>query len=63
MPYTIRGYAIAGGGRRIERVDISLDGGFTWVQTNLAHVPARHVPRRAANLPASFASVSSIIAR
>jgi hypothetical protein len=32
VPYVIRGYAMAGGGRRIERVDLSLDGGFTWVR-------------------------------
>ncbi|XP_071479700.1 sulfite oxidase, mitochondrial-like [Diadema antillarum] len=29
-PYTIKGYAISGGGRRITRVDVSLDGGKSW---------------------------------
>ena len=28
--YSIRGYAYAGGGRRINRVEISLDHGKTW---------------------------------
>eukprot|EP00897_Mesotaenium_endlicherianum_P005648 jgi/Mesen1/5110/ME000254S04137 len=27
---TVRGYALSGGGRGIERVDVSLDGGATW---------------------------------
>ncbi|KAI8871807.1 molybdopterin binding oxidoreductase [Ramicandelaber brevisporus] len=31
-PYTIRGYAISGGGRRVDRVDVSLDGGKTWLE-------------------------------
>ncbi|GAM17265.1 hypothetical protein SAMD00019534_004400 [Acytostelium subglobosum LB1] len=30
LPFTLYGYATAGGGRKIERVDISLDGGQTW---------------------------------
>ncbi|XP_041458389.1 sulfite oxidase-like [Lytechinus variegatus] len=29
-PYTIKGYALSGGGRRIIRVDVSLDGGKRW---------------------------------
>jgi len=29
--YRIRGYAYAGGGRRIERVEVSLDAGKTWL--------------------------------
>ena len=32
-PYTIRGFAIGGGGRQIVRVDVSIDGGKTWVRT------------------------------
>jgi len=28
----IRGYALSGGGRGIERVDVSVDGGKTWVE-------------------------------
>jgi sulfite oxidase len=30
--YDIRGYAFSGGGRGVERVDVSLDGGETWRQ-------------------------------
>lgn len=29
---TIKGYALTGGGRGIERVDISTDGGKTWME-------------------------------
>ncbi|KAI9593921.1 Mo-co oxidoreductase dimerization domain-containing protein [Syncephalis fuscata] len=36
-PITIRGYAISGGGRAIERVDVSLDGGKTWGLAELYH--------------------------
>ena len=32
---TIRGYAWAGGGRSIIRVDVSIDGGYTWQQADL----------------------------
>ena len=28
--YTIRGYAYAGGGKRVNRVEISLDNGESW---------------------------------
>ena len=31
----VRGYAVAGGGRRVERVDVSSDGGRSWVQADL----------------------------
>ncbi|KAL6953176.1 sulfite oxidase, partial [Sarracenia purpurea var. burkii] len=31
---TIKGYAASGGGRGIERVDISIDGGKTWVEAS-----------------------------
>lgn len=34
-PVPVRGYAIAGGGRRVERVDVSPDKGRTWVQAEL----------------------------
>jgi sulfite oxidase len=30
----IAGYAVSGGGRGIERVDISVDGGKTWVEAH-----------------------------
>lgn len=33
--YNLRGYAYAGGGRRVNRVEYSLDGGYLW---NLANV-------------------------
>ncbi|GMH06843.1 hypothetical protein Nepgr_008683 [Nepenthes gracilis] len=29
---TVKGYAVSGGGRGIERVDVSVDGGKTWVE-------------------------------
>ncbi len=32
---TIRGYALTGRGCRIERVDLSIDGGLTWMTANL----------------------------
>lgn len=32
----LRGYAITGGGRRIERVDLTADGGRTWQQADLS---------------------------
>ncbi|KAH6823777.1 sulfite oxidase [Perilla frutescens var. hirtella] len=31
---TVKGYAASGGGRGIERVDISIDGGKTWVEAS-----------------------------
>jgi sulfite oxidase len=34
-PLTVRGWALAGDGRSIGRVDVSLDGGRTWRQANL----------------------------
>eukprot|EP00240_Pyramimonas_obovata_P001509 CAMPEP_0118935022 /NCGR_PEP_ID=MMETSP1169-20130426/14724_1 /TAXON_ID=36882 /ORGANISM="Pyramimonas obovata, Strain CCMP722" /LENGTH=495 /DNA_ID=CAMNT_0006878003 /DNA_START=123 /DNA_END=1607 /DNA_ORIENTATION=+ len=44
--YTIKGYAYSGGGRRVIRVEISLDGGMSWA---LADVTERETPRWAAN--------------
>ena len=35
-PVEVRGYATAGGGRRIERVEVSADGGKSWVQADLS---------------------------
>ncbi|GAQ79127.1 sulfite oxidase [Klebsormidium nitens] len=29
---TVKGYALSGGGRKIERVDVSVDGGATWAE-------------------------------
>lgn len=34
MQVTISGYAVSGGGRGIERADISVDGGKTWVEAS-----------------------------
>ncbi|CAK9143310.1 unnamed protein product [Ilex paraguariensis] len=31
---TIKGYAVTGGGRGIERVDVSIDGGKTWLEAS-----------------------------
>ncbi|XVF60035.1 hypothetical protein PTKIN_Ptkin08bG0010500 [Pterospermum kingtungense] len=31
---TVSGYAVSGGGRGIERVDVSIDGGRTWVEAS-----------------------------
>jgi sulfite oxidase len=34
-PLEVTGYAFAGGRRKVERVDLSIDGGRTWSQANL----------------------------
>lgn len=34
MQIRIAGYAVSGGGRGIERVDVSIDGGKTWFEAN-----------------------------
>ncbi|CAL5354438.1 unnamed protein product [Camellia sinensis] len=31
---TVKGYAVSGGGRAIKRVDVSIDGGRTWVEAS-----------------------------
>lgn len=31
---SIKGYAVSGGGRGIERVDVSIDGGKTWIEAS-----------------------------
>lgn len=36
---TIKGYAFSGGGRKITRVDVSIDGGNNWHQSELKHDP------------------------
>ncbi|KAH7287681.1 hypothetical protein KP509_32G069200 [Ceratopteris richardii] len=36
---TVKGYALSGGGRGIERVDVSADGGKTWTEAKLAQGP------------------------
>lgn len=34
---TVHGYSMAGGGREVARVDVSCDGGETWIQAELNH--------------------------
>ncbi|RLN08354.1 hypothetical protein C2845_PM11G24430 [Panicum miliaceum] len=36
-PYTIKGYAYSGGGRKVTRVEVTLDGGETWHVCTLDH--------------------------
>ncbi len=38
---TIRGYGIAGDGRSVERVDVSVDEGLTWRQADLHRAPSK----------------------
>lgn len=38
--FTVKGYAVAGGGREIIRVDVSLDGGVHWIDAELV---ANHI--------------------
>lgn len=38
---TIRGYGIAGDGRSVERVDVSVDNGLTWRQADLHPAPSK----------------------
>ncbi len=38
---TIRGYGIAGDGRSVERVDVSLDDGLSWRQADLRTAPGK----------------------
>ena len=36
--YAMKGYAYAGGGRRVTRVDITLDGGQTWELADIHYI-------------------------
>ncbi|KAK9903043.1 hypothetical protein M0R45_001294 [Rubus argutus] len=36
-PYTLRGYAYSGGGKKVTRVEVTVDGGETWHVCNLDH--------------------------
>lgn len=45
-PTTVRGYAFAGGERRVARVDVSVDGGGRWVQADLGEDLGRWAWRR-----------------
>ncbi|RIA92042.1 nitrate reductase [NADH]-like protein [Glomus cerebriforme] len=40
--YTLKGYAYSGGGRKVIRVEISMDNGKTWLLTNLDHPEITH---------------------
>lgn len=42
--YTIKGYAYSGGGRKITRVEVSLDGGLTWNLCKLDYPEERYSP-------------------
>lgn len=37
-PYTLRGYAYSGGGKKVTRVEVTLDGGETWLVCTLEHL-------------------------
>lgn len=39
MQVKVCGYAVSGGGRGIERVDISIDGGKTWFEASRYQKP------------------------
>jgi len=36
-PYTVKGYAYSGGGRKVTRVEVSLDDGKSWILCDLKH--------------------------
>ncbi|KAG5245873.1 nitrate reductase family protein [Salix suchowensis] len=36
-PYTLRGYAYSGGGKKVTRVEVTMDGGETWQVCDLNH--------------------------
>lgn len=36
-PYTLRGYAYSGGGKKVTRVEVTMDGGETWQVCDLDH--------------------------
>ncbi|XP_051124637.1 nitrate reductase [NADH]-like [Andrographis paniculata] len=36
-PYTLRGYAYSGGGKKVTRVEVTMDGGETWQICDLDH--------------------------
>ncbi|ORY06334.1 recombinant sulfite oxidase [Basidiobolus meristosporus CBS 931.73] len=41
-PVTIRGYALCGGGKGVDRVDVSLDNGLTWLPTDRYQAATRN---------------------
>ncbi|KVH15483.1 cytochrome b5, heme-binding site-containing protein [Cynara cardunculus var. scolymus] len=42
-PYTLRGYAYSGGGKKVTRVEVTLDGGETW---NVCNLDVREKPNK-----------------
>ena len=36
--YAVKGYAYAGGGRRVTRVDVTFDGGQTWELADIHYI-------------------------
>jgi nitrate reductase (NAD(P)H) len=37
MTYTVEGYAYAGGGRRVNRMEVTLDDGLTWTLADITY--------------------------
>jgi sulfite oxidase len=59
-PVLVSGYAISGGANRVERVDLSTDGGTTWRSTELLDPPTAWAWRRwrlTVDLPAGPAEI------
>lgn len=44
MSYLLKGYAYSGGGRKVTRVELTLDGGASWrlTELELPEVPTEH---------------------
>ncbi|CAG8477630.1 9926_t:CDS:2 [Ambispora leptoticha] len=40
--YTLKGYAYSGGGRKVTRVEVSIDNGKTWILTELTYPEITH---------------------
>lgn len=51
---TVKGYAWAGGGKGVIRVDVTADGGKTWISADLKQIPQRWSRCEAALLQFSF---------
>ncbi|KAJ3202054.1 hypothetical protein HDU67_000830 [Dinochytrium kinnereticum] len=44
-PFTFRGYAYSGGGRKITRVELTFNSGRSWIPARVHSYPAPHQPR------------------
>lgn len=42
-PYTVKGYAVTGGGRRVIRVEVSVDAGKSWKQANINRLDSNNI--------------------